>query len=94
MEGWAGPLFHFKMRNPFSKQTGQAAGRGPGATWGPSPIYGGGGDLSSSGGDRQEFGGVATERGGGRGGGQGQRFKAVNGFRVTGITQWTSHSAP
>lgn len=25
---------------------------------------------------------------------RGQRFKALNGLRVTGITQWTSHSAP
>lgn len=62
VEGRAAPLFHFRMRNPFYKQTGQAARREPGATWGLSPIYGGEGHLSSSGGDRQEFGGVATER--------------------------------
>lgn len=61
MEGRAAPLFHFRMRNPFYKRTGQAARREPGATWGLSPIYGGEGHLSSSGGDRQEFGGVATE---------------------------------
>lgn len=36
---------------------------------------------------------MSLERGGGRGGGQGQRFKAVNGFWVTDITQCASHSA-
>lgn len=37
---------------------------------------------------------MSLEGGGGGCGGQGQRFKAVNGFQVTDITQWASHSAP